>query len=110
MTVFILVLYSGLLVAGGLMGYFTAGSLVSLVSGLLSGIAVFGASLAVMRGYRQGFYSAMGLTIALMVLFNWRYMASGKFMPGGMMAIVSALVLVALILGWVKGDLPKKKD
>ena len=92
-------IYGLLLAVGGLIGYFKAGSRPSLIAGLLSAVAAF-AALGLSVGKSQ-LAVALGLvlSIVLFILFGYRYaVKTGKFMPSGMLAVVSLIVLVVLIV------------
>jgi uncharacterized membrane protein (UPF0136 family) len=92
-------IYGVLLAVGGLIGYFKAGSRPSLVAGLLSAVAAF-AALGLSIG-RSPLGPPLGvlLSIALFVLFGYRYaVKTGKFMPSGLLAAISLVVLAVLIL------------
>ena len=92
-------IYGVLLAVGGLIGYFKAGSRPSLIAGLLSAVAAF-AALGLSVGKSQlGIALGLLLSIVLFVLFGYRYAAkTGKFMPSGLLAVVSLIVLGVLIL------------
>ena len=92
-------IYGVLLAVGGLIGYFKAGSRPSLIAGLLSAVAAF-AALGLSVG-KNPLGSALGLLLAvvLFVLFGYRYaVKTGKFMPSGLLAVVSLIVLAVMIL------------
>jgi uncharacterized membrane protein (UPF0136 family) len=92
-------IYGVLLAVGGLIGYFKAGSRPSLIAGLLSAVAAFGA-LGLSIGRSQlGSPLGLLLSIVLFVLFGYRYaIKTGKFMPSGLLAVISLVVLGVMIL------------
>src|SRR5437763_16886101 len=87
-------IYAILLAVGGLIGYFKAGSRPSLIAGMLSAVAAFAAmGLSVGRS-QLGPPLGMLLSIVLFVLFGYRYaIKTGKFMPSGLLAVVSFVVM-----------------
>jgi uncharacterized membrane protein (UPF0136 family) len=88
----VLSVYIVLLVVGGLIGLIKAGSKVSLVTSLVSAAAL---------GYctqRRLIYPAAGVVLALVAVFTIRYNKSRKFMPAGMLVVLSSATLVALCL------------
>ena len=91
----ILWIYIVLLVVGGLIGYLKAGSKPSLIVS-----AVFAAILALCQ-LRVVFKPEMAdiVLALLLVVFAWRLTKSKKFMPAGLMLI---LTVVALVLRHVK--------
>lgn len=99
----LLLLYAGLVIAGGVMGYVKARSKPSLISGLISGAALLIAWwITLSNSYNAGIALAAGLAIALLVVFALRFRKTKKFMPAGLMAIVSffcaAVFAIALAL------------
>ena len=94
-----LAIYGVLLAVGGLIGFFKAGSRPSLIAGLLSAVAAF-AALGLSIGRSQlGPPLGLLLSIVLFILFGYRYaIKTGKFMPSGLLAVVSLIVLAVMIL------------
>jgi uncharacterized membrane protein (UPF0136 family) len=89
--------YAALLAAGGVMGYVKAGSRPSLIAGLACAGAVLVALGLSLAGITLGHVLGVVLAVALGVFFGMRYVRKGrKFMPNGLMAVVSALVLALL--------------
>jgi uncharacterized membrane protein (UPF0136 family) len=92
-------IYGVLLAVGGLIGYFKAGSRPSLIAGMLSALAAF-AALGLSVGRSQiGPPLGVLLSIVLFVLFGYRYaIKTRKFMPSGLLAVISLVVLTVMIL------------
>lgn len=92
-------IYGVLLAVGGLIGFLKAGSRPSLIAGMLSAIGVF-AALGLTIGQSQlGPPLGMLLAVCLFVLFGYRYaVKTGKFMPSGLLAVISLVVLGVMIL------------
>lgn len=95
-----LVLIYGILVAvGGVMGYVKASSTPSLIAGGISGLALVGAAVAMMKGsYSAGWW--ISLIVALLILgrFGRAALSDGfKMMPTGMVIILSIIVIAALL-------------
>ncbi|HKX32548.1 MAG TPA: TMEM14 family protein [Blastocatellia bacterium] len=93
-----IVLFYGVLVAvGGIMGY-RAGSLASLIAGGVSGLLLAIAAVTMMRGsYMVGWVLALFVTFALLARFGIIAAQKGfKLMPGGMVIIISLVVLAVL--------------
>lgn len=94
-------LYGAFTLLGGLIGYFKAGSTLSLAVGGLSGLLLM---LAAYMRYKAPLRSslALGLTsLALLAFFIVRYMETQALMPAGLMVLLSLLALVFLLLEWV---------
>jgi uncharacterized membrane protein (UPF0136 family) len=92
-------IYALLLAVGGLIGYFKAGSRPSLIAGLLSAAAALAALGLSIGNSRWGVPLGLLLSIILFVLFGYRYaIKTGKFMPSGLLAILSLVVLAVMFL------------
>ncbi|HZW31558.1 MAG TPA: TMEM14 family protein [Isosphaeraceae bacterium] len=92
-------IYAVLLALGGLIGYFKAGSRPSLIAGLLSSAAAFTALGLSIGDSRWGVPFGLLLSIVLFILFAYRYaVKTGKFMPSGLLAVLSLIVLAVLFL------------
>jgi len=90
----VLWIYIVLLLAGGLMGFLKAGSKISLITS-----AAFALPLALCAtGVIRPFYIADVLVGLLALVFGVRYIKGRKFMPSGFMALLSIVVLAALLL------------
>lgn len=101
-TAWVILIYGVLVAAGGAYGYFKASSLASLIAGGVSGLILIGAGVAMKRGaYAVGWWTA--LIVAGLLLGRFAYSSataeSFKFMPGGMMILLSLAAMVALIAG-----------
>ncbi len=94
-----LAIYGVLLAVGGLIGYLKAGSRPSLIAGLFSAAAAFAALGLSIGRYQLGPPLGLLLAIVLFVLFGYRYaVKTGKFMPSGLLAVVSLVVMAVMIL------------
>jgi uncharacterized membrane protein (UPF0136 family) len=99
MVAWLVLIYGILVAAGGVMGYVKANSTASLIAGGVSGIALVGAAVAMMKGgYSAGWW--ISLIVALLLLGRFGSAAlsgSFKMMPGGMVIILSVIVIAALL-------------
>lgn len=92
-------LYALLLAVGGAIGYFRAGSRVSLIAGMTSAAAALLALLIWSRSSNLGIALGLILSIILFVLFAYRYaVKTRKFMPSGLLAVVSLVVMAVMFL------------
>jgi uncharacterized membrane protein (UPF0136 family) len=89
--------YAALLGVGGLIGYFQASSIASLMMGLSSAIALWFCSKAISKQNPQGYFWALILTAILAVFFIYRFALTGKIMPAGMMSLMSLGLFAALL-------------
>jgi uncharacterized membrane protein (UPF0136 family) len=91
-------IYAALLAVGGVIGFAKARSKASLIAGLLSALAAVAALVLSRMGYVWGLPLGMLLAIVMFILFGYRYSLNRKFMPSGMLAAVSLVVLGALMM------------
>lgn len=95
-----LVLIYGLLVAvGGVMGYVKANSMPSLIAGGVSGLALVGSAVAMMKGaYSTGWWISLIVALLLLGRFGSAAMSKGfELMPGGLVIILSVIVIAVLL-------------
>jgi uncharacterized membrane protein (UPF0136 family) len=99
MIAWLVLIYGILMAVGGLMG-FRAGSTASLIAGGLSGIALVGAAVAMMKGsYSAGWWVALIVALLLLGRFGSAAISKGfKMMPDGMVIILSIIVIAALLI------------
>lgn len=90
----ILWVYIVLLIAGGLAGFLKAGSKVSLITSVIFALALalFAAGLVAWP------LGADLLLVLLLIVFIMRYVKTKKFMPAGMLILVTAAALVLRFL------------
>ena len=89
--------YALLLVVGGWIGYRKAKSRPSLIAGTSSGLVALLAAGLMIRDARA-IWLGVALAVAMLVVFAIRFAKTRKFMPSGMLGIVSLGVLVSLFL------------
>jgi uncharacterized membrane protein (UPF0136 family) len=93
--VLLLYIYGILLIVGGLMGYIKAKSVPSLVAGLVCGF------IALLMGYRYAWHFAPHvafiLAIVLIFLMGRRFLNTKKFMPAGLIVLLSLIVAIVQI-------------
>jgi uncharacterized membrane protein (UPF0136 family) len=92
-------IYAVLLAVGGVIGYVKAGSRPSLIAGSISALAALLALGLSVGNNRLGVPLGLILSIALFVLFGYRYaVKTRKFMPSGLLAVASLVVLAVMFL------------
>jgi uncharacterized membrane protein (UPF0136 family) len=96
---YIVLVYGLLIFLGGIIGHAKAGSQASLVMG-----AIFGSLLLLAAGgmfskkyFKKSTFFALILALVLDAFFSYRYMSTLKFMPSGMLALVSLGVIIGLV-------------
>jgi len=90
----ILWVYIVLLVAGGLVGFLKAGSRVSLITSVAFAAVLALCALEVLRPA----YVADVILAALLVMFGVRFSKGKKFMPSGLLVVLTALALLLRFL------------
>ena len=98
-----LFIFGALTIAGGVMGYLKAGSNASLIAGGVSGVLLLAAGYLVATGKVQpGLILGIIVSVALACKFVPAFLATHKFMPAGMMALLSVAGIVMTALGFLK--------
>ncbi|XP_074642457.1 transmembrane protein 14C-like [Tubulanus polymorphus] len=87
--------YAAFIALGGIFGYVKAGSTMSLLSGLVCG-GLLGVGAFQLSENPQNVHLALGTSVFLSGMMGFRFVNSGKFMPAGMVAVVSVLMAVRL--------------
>jgi uncharacterized membrane protein (UPF0136 family) len=92
--------YAIVMILGGIGGFVRVGSKASLISGVGFGLVLLVSGFEVWRGSQVGLLTAVVIALLLVVIFAMRYAKKRRFMPAGMLAILSlvAAVMFALAL------------
>lgn len=90
--------YGLIVIAGGVMGYVKAASAASLIMGSIFGVLLVISAIGMMRKRLFSAYFAILLTLFLDAFFAYRWMFSFKFMPSGLMSLLSLAVLLVVVL------------
>lgn len=95
----LLLFYSLVVFAGGIIGFIKAQSTASLISGFSFGCLILTSSI-LLKQY-QNFGKKMALTLAafLALFFTYRFMNSFAFFPSGIMALISLGVFLTILKG-----------
>lgn len=103
--IYFALIYGLLTIVGGVIGYFKAGSMMSLISGAVSGLLILASAVALLKGKFIGYYGVLGLSALLAVFFGIRFFKSWAFMPAGLMLVLSAITLIGFLLK--RADIPQ---
>jgi uncharacterized membrane protein (UPF0136 family) len=100
MIAWLVLIYGILIAVGGVMGYVRKDSMPSLIAGGVSGIAVVGAAVAMMKGsYSAGWWISLIVALLLLGRFGSVAISKGfKMMPDGIVIILSIIVIAALLM------------
>lgn len=94
----VLIVYAVLLIVGGVIGFVKGRSRPSLIAGVASGlIAILAAVISATSNEDGGFSLALALAVVLFVFFGYRASITRKFMPGGLLAIASVVVIAFML-------------
>lgn len=97
-----LLLYAIIIAAGGVMGYVSAQSTVSLVNGLIAAVILLVGLAISFRNPAAGFGLSAVVALALGIFFAYRFFTTGKWMPGGVTMILSAVAFVLMLLATLR--------
>lgn len=90
--------YGVLNILGGILGFQRANSVLSLIFGITFGLLLLGSSIAMFNNKTKGLYFSLALTFILDAFFSYRFLTKLKFMPSGMMSLVSLAVFIILTI------------
>jgi uncharacterized membrane protein (UPF0136 family) len=97
-----LVVYAVLLAVGGIIGYTKAASRPSLIAGLASALAAIVALGLTFQNTSLGMGLGAAVAALLCLFFGYRFaVKTRKFMPAGMLAVVSLIVLAVTVMALV---------
>ncbi|XP_030625187.1 transmembrane protein 14Cb isoform X1 [Chanos chanos] len=93
--------YAALTATGGIIGFVKAGSVTSLVAGLVCGL------LAAIGAYHisqnsKNIWVSLGTSGTLAVVMGLRFLNSGKLMPAGLMAGLSFLMFTKILIAFLR--------
>jgi uncharacterized membrane protein (UPF0136 family) len=91
-----------LTIAGGIMGYVKAGSVISIVAGAITGILLIVAG-AILPAYRElGLGLGLFTSAILAGQFIPRTLRTRRLVPGGLMTLLSVIGIVIAIAAWIR--------
>jgi uncharacterized membrane protein (UPF0136 family) len=95
----VLIIYAVLLIVGGIIGFIKGRSRPSLIAGILSGLVAVGAIfwIAATNNEQGGYALGLLLSIVLFLFFGYRAAITRRFMPAGMLAVASAVVMAIMV-------------
>lgn len=96
MSAWVVLIYALFIFLGGMIGYNQAHSLSSLIAGTVSAILLLACGMGMFKKSTLAYTLALALILSLALFFGYRFVLTGKFMPAGMMIILSLLTLVII--------------
>ena len=96
------IVFGALTIVGGIVGYVKAGSVASIIAGSITGVLLLVAVFLLPEHRMVGLATALIVSLLLAAQFAPKFLRTGRVMPAGMMAILSAIGIIAAIVAWVK--------
>jgi uncharacterized membrane protein (UPF0136 family) len=96
------ILFGALTVAGGVIGYVKAGSVPSIIAGVITGVLLIAAGFLLPEHRVAGLAIAFITSLLLAGQFIPKFLRTGKAMPAGIMSILSAIGIVVALIAWIK--------
>lgn len=96
------IVFGALTIIGGIVGYLKAGSVASIIAGSIAGVLLLVAAFLLSEHRTIGLATALIVSLLLVAQFVPKFLRTGRVMPAGMMSILSAIGIIAVIVAWVK--------
>jgi len=96
------IVFGALTIVGGIVGYLKAGSVASIVAGSITGVLLLVAAFLLPEHRTIGLATGLIVSLLLAAQFVPKFLRTGRVMPAGMMSILSAIGIIAVIVAWVK--------
>ncbi len=94
----LILIYTALILAGSLIGFFKAGSCPSLIAGVISTIALALCTFLYHRGVKGAGYGLLFIVLVLDSFFTWRFIKTVAFVPSGLLSLISTILLIIMAL------------
>lgn len=101
-TKFYYIIFALLTLAGGIMGFVSARSRVSLIAGIVAGVLLLVASWLLKEQRQTAFIIGLMVSILLAGKFIPDFIHKKAFVPGGLMSVLSAVGVVLTLLAWYR--------
>ncbi len=95
-------IFGALTIIGGVIGYVKAGSLPSIIAGVVTGVLLLVAGWILPTNRVIGIVIALIVSFLLAAQFIPKFIRTGKAMPAGLMSILSVIGIVVAIIAWLK--------
>jgi uncharacterized membrane protein (UPF0136 family) len=96
------IVFGVLTIVGGIVGYLKAGSVASIIAGSITGVLLLVAAFLLPEHRTIGLATALIVSLLLAAQFVPKFLRTARVMPAGMMSILSAIGIIAVIVAWVK--------
>src|SRR5436190_23505884 len=91
-----------LAIAGGIIGYVTAGSVASIIPGAITGVLRLVAAFLLPEHRVAGLATALIVSLLLAAQFVPKFIRTARIMPAGMMSVLSVIGIIAALIAWVR--------
>jgi uncharacterized membrane protein (UPF0136 family) len=96
------IVFGLLTIAGGVVGYVKAGSVVSIIAGAITGVLLIVAAFLLPEHRVAGLATAFIVSLLLAAQFVPKFVRTGRVMPAGLMSVLSVIGIIAAIVVWVR--------
>jgi len=96
------IIFGGLTIVGGIIGYVKAGSLPSIIAGSITGVLLLIAGSLLPEHRAAGLATGFVISLLLAAQFIPKFLRTSKAMPAGMMSILSLIGIVISLVAWIK--------
>ncbi|CAO1369082.1 unnamed protein product [Diamesa tonsa] len=93
--------FAAIVAAGGIFGFVKAGSVASLSAGLIFGALLAAGSFMNGRSPPKPLLQLV-VTLILLIMMGYKFSQSGKFMPAGLIVVLSIIIFVRSIVVYRK--------
>ena len=96
------IVFGALTIVGGIVGYVKAGSAASIIAGSITGVLLLVAAFLLPEHRMVGLATALIISLLLAAQFIPKLLRAGRFMPAGIMSLLSVIGIIVVIVAWVK--------
>ena len=96
------IVFGVLTVAGGVVGYVKAGSVASIIAGLITGVLLLVAAFLLPEHRAIGLATGFIISLLLAAQFVPKFIRAGTIMPAGTMSVLSVIGIIVAIVAWIK--------
>ena len=96
------IVFGILTIAGGIVGYAKAGSVISIIAGSISGVLLLVAAFLLPEHQVAGLIVALVVSLLLAGQFVPKFFSTHKVMPAGLMSVLSVLGIVVALAAWLR--------
>ena len=96
------IIFGLLTIAGGIVGYVKAGSVISIVAGSISGLLLVVAAFLLPDHKTAGLIIALLVSLLLAGQFVPKFLSTHKVMPAALMSALSVIGIVVAIAAWLR--------